>query len=54
MPELWKTSYITPLPKKSPQGYVESDLKPVSLTPIVSKVLEQRIKAAIAHNIHPR
>ena len=39
VPFLWKCSNITPIPKvKQPQ--CESDTRPISLTPILSKVLE--------------
>ena len=39
VPFLWKCSNITPIPKvKQPQ--YESDTRPISLTPILSKVLE--------------
>jgi len=41
-----------------PPTQIESDLRPVSLTPIASKVLEhfvcRWIRAAVAPNIHPR
>lgn len=41
-PEAWKTSVIHPLPKtKSPESY--ADLRPISLLPILSKILEKVI-----------
>ena len=39
MPSIWKASNITPIPKvKQPQN--EGDIRPISLTPIPSKVPE--------------
>ena len=39
VPNIWKESNITPIPKeKQPQN--EGDIRPISLTPILSKVLE--------------
>ena len=58
MPNLWKTAYVTPLPKRKPPKQIESDLRCVSLVPIVSKLLEhfvcKWVREAVAPNIHPR
>ena len=40
LPALWKTATIIPLPKKHPPTSIEKDIRPISLTPIVSKVFE--------------
>ena len=40
VPSLWKSTNDTPIPKSSPALDVDSDFRPISLTPIVSKVLE--------------
>ncbi len=40
VPSLWKSANVTPKPNSSPALNVDSDLRPISLTPIVSKVLE--------------
>ena len=40
LPSLWKTATIVPLPKKHPPTSIEKDIRPISLTPIVSKVFE--------------
>lgn len=40
LPALWKTATIVPLPKKHPPTTIEKDLRPISLTPIASKVFE--------------
>ena len=42
VPALWKDSYITPI-AKTPQPESESDIRPISLTAILSKVLEDRL-----------
>ena len=40
LPVLWKTATIVPVPKKHPPGSLESDIRPISLTPILAKVFE--------------
>ena len=40
LPGLWKTATVVPLPKKHPPRSLEKDLRPISLTPIASKVFE--------------
>ena len=40
VPSLWKDSFITPI-AKTPQPESESDIRPISLTAILSKVLEE-------------
>ena len=39
VPALWKDSSIIPIPKVK-QSHVESDARPIALTPVLSKVLE--------------
>ena len=41
LPTLWKKADITPLPKTSPVIDVNKHLRPISLTPILSKVREE-------------
>jgi hypothetical protein len=43
VPEIWRSATICALPKKTPPKSVESDLRPISLTPILSKELETHI-----------
>ena len=43
LPSLWKTATVVPLPKKHPPTSIEKDLRPISLTPIVSKVFESLV-----------
>ena len=38
IPALWKTAHFIPLPKKQPPRSIEKDIRPISLTPIVSKI----------------
>ena len=43
VPKLWKCANVVPLPKVSPPISIESDLRPISLTPTLSKILESFI-----------
>ena len=38
IPALWKTAHVIPLPKKQPPQSIEKYIRPISLTPIVSKI----------------
>ena len=57
VPTLWKSTDVLPLPKKSNPKSVDSDLRPISLTPVLSKLLEgfvfrwvlNHIKSSIDH-----
>ena len=40
IPSLWKSSNVSPVPKSSPAQDIDSDFRPISLTAIVSKILE--------------
>ncbi len=40
IPLLWKSANVSPLPKSSPALDIDSDFRPISLTTIVSKILE--------------
>ena len=40
MPAVWKQANVLPIPKVHPPQSIESDLRPISLTPTVSKILE--------------
>ena len=40
VPSLWKSANVIPAAKSSPALDVDSDFRPISLTPIVSKILE--------------
>jgi hypothetical protein len=40
VPSLWKSANVSPVPKSSPAQDIDSDFRPISLTAIVSKILE--------------
>jgi hypothetical protein len=40
VPSIWNAANITPIQKSSPPKDVDSDFRPISLTPIISKILE--------------
>ena len=40
VPQIWKSANTCPLPKKSPPLNLQKDLRPISLTPILSKGIE--------------
>lgn len=40
VPSLWKSANITPIPKVNPPRSIQSDLRPISLTPVLAKHLE--------------
>ena len=41
LPTIWKMADVTPLPKKKPVVDIQRELKPISLTPCISKVAEE-------------
>ena len=43
LPTIWKKANVSPLPKKTPVTTLEKDLRPISLTPCISKVAEEFI-----------
>ncbi len=51
LPSLWKTSYVTPLPKQHPPRSVETDLRPTSLTPTAAKVFESLVMKRIENSL---
>jgi hypothetical protein len=57
VPTAWKSANVTPLPKVLPLGDIRSDLRPISLTPIGSKILEyfpcQDIYSAVTDKVDP-
>ena len=40
LPQIWRSSFVSPLPKCSPITSVEKGIRPISLTPILCKELE--------------
>ena len=51
VPTLWKCANIVPLPKKKPPRSIQSDLRPISLTPTLSKILESFVGRWIMHEL---
>ena len=49
-PVIWKAANITPIPKESPLK-LESDFRPISLTPCLSKVLEEFVAEWVLEDI---
>jgi hypothetical protein len=43
MPSLWKKANVVPIPKSRPPKSVQEDLRPISLTPTLSKILESLV-----------
>lgn len=43
VPEIWRSANVTPLPKVTPPKDITSDIRPISLTPILAKHLESII-----------
>ena len=58
LPQSWKCADIVPIPKHKPVQEVNKDLRPISLTPIMSKVAENYIvdefvKPAVLRRVDP-
>jgi len=47
IPEVWKSSDVAPIPKNIPLRSLDKDLRPISLSPVLSKVAEKHIKSWI-------
>ena len=43
LPLIWKCAKITPLPKSSTVNDINTDLRPISLTPTISKIAEEYV-----------
>ena len=51
VPQCWKTANVVPLPKIKPPKVISKDLRPISLTPTLSKVLESCVGSWIMSTI---
>ena len=51
VPAIWKQADVVPIPKTKPPKSVEQDLRPISLTPTLSKVLESLIGRFLLNSI---
>ena len=41
VPRIWRAAYFRPLPKKKPPENIETDLRPISLTAVLCKQMEE-------------
>lgn len=41
LPPIWKSADVVPIPKQNPPKDINKDLRPISLTPIMSKIAEE-------------
>ena len=53
IPTLWKSADICHVPKISPPQVIESDLRPISLTPVLSKVMEDFVYKWLLQYVTP-
>ena len=58
LPSIWKLADVTPLPKQKPVRGIKKDLRPISLTPCISKLAEdfvvtEYVKPAILCMLDP-
>ncbi|XP_071959835.1 uncharacterized protein [Antedon mediterranea] len=51
VPQEWKQANIVPIPKVLPPKLVESDLRPIALTPIMAKVIESLVGEMIWYQV---
>ena len=54
MPLLWKRADVVPVPKVNPPTSIESDLRPISMTPTISKVVGSWILDAVGSQLDTR
>jgi len=52
VPTIWKEANIIPVPKVSPPQSIEADLRPISLTSTLGKLLESFVGSWIMQSIH--
>ena len=51
VPNIWKCANVVPIPKTRPPKSIEQDLRPISLTPTISKVLESLVGRRLLEEI---
>ena len=51
LPSIWKSANVVPVPKVHPPRSIESDLRPISLIPILAKQLESSVGEALLEEI---
>ena len=56
LPRAWKLADVTPLPKTKPVKEIKKKLRPISLTPSISKITEEfvgHVKPAVLRILNP-
>jgi hypothetical protein len=54
VPDIWKAANVVPIPKRQPPTSIYDDLRPISLTPTLSKILERLIGRRMLPSIIPK
>ena len=54
VPPLWKRANVVAIPKVNPPVSIETDLRPISLTPVVSKVVEDFVYKWVLDIVKPQ
>jgi hypothetical protein len=54
VPSLWKMANVVPVPKTKPPRSIQDDVRPISCTPALSKVLQSLVGRRILSNITPK
>ena len=54
LPAIWRSAIVIPIPKVNPPGIITKDLRPISLTAVLSKQLEKIIGGWMLDNIVDR
>ena len=53
VPEIWKSAIVIPAPKVHPPKLISSDLRPISLLPVLAKVLESFLADWLSDLLEP-
>ena len=53
-PQLWKQANVVPVPKVQPPCNIKTDLRPISLTPTLSKLLESYVGSWMVSQVIPK
>ena len=53
-PQRWKQANVIPVPKVQPPGNIKTDLRPISLTPTLSKLLESYVGNWMVNRVLPK
>ena len=51
LPQMWRSADVIPLPKVANPTQIEKDLRPISLTPVLSKVLERLVCTSLENTL---